>query len=294
MLKIWTSQYSYCGKYALDVTVKGQDSIGVFFAPTWNMVNACKARGVPSDQVDMVYLKEYVEMMVRRIKQRSDISYAFLTSDYVVFRCFCKQYSFCHRLILASMFEYFGSEYHGEMPIYLDSPPSMTGVIDNFHDPKYRWLSNFYKEPVSDGVYVYPTVENMYQAHKEEPENREQYTCITPKAAKNAGRRVELSKEWESDKFKVMRYALESKFSNMKWALRLLATGDAEIIEGNNWHDNIWGQCNCPECAHLGGENHLGKMLMDVRNAVKKAVIPIPDIYQDIKYETHKLMRSLI
>lgn len=49
---------------------------------------------------------------------------------------------------------------------------------------------------------------------------------------------------------------------------KLLETGDAELIEGNYWHDNTWGQCYCPRCKNKIGENHLGKLLMKIRESL--------------------------
>jgi predicted NAD-dependent protein-ADP-ribosyltransferase YbiA (DUF1768 family) len=43
----------------------------------------------------------------------------------------------------------------------------------------------------------------------------------------------------------------------------LIDTGDQELIEGNWWGDVIWGVCNGK------GENHLGKILMEVRKELK-------------------------
>ena len=42
-----------------------------------------------------------------------------------------------------------------------------------------------------------------------------------------------------------------------------------ELIEGNNWHDVFWGKCSCPRC-NGGGQNHLGKILMKVREELKQ------------------------
>ena len=50
---------------------------------------------------------------------------------------------------------------------------------------------------------------------------------------------------------------------------QLFATGDAELIEGNDWHDNYWGNCECPRCVSIEGQNHLGKILMRVRNNLR-------------------------
>jgi len=34
------------------------------------------------------------------------------------------------------------------------------------------------------------------------------------------------------------------------------------------WHDKFWGICICTKCANKG-ENHLGKILMEVREELK-------------------------
>lgn len=39
----------------------------------------------------------------------------------------------------------------------------------------------------------------------------------------------------------------------------LLATGDSILIEGNQWNDRYWGMVDG------SGENHLGRILMDIR-----------------------------
>jgi len=46
---------------------------------------------------------------------------------------------------------------------------------------------------------------------------------------------------------------------------KLLATGTEELVEGNTWHDNYWGDCSCPECKNIKGRNQLGITLMRVR-----------------------------
>lgn len=46
---------------------------------------------------------------------------------------------------------------------------------------------------------------------------------------------------------------------------RLLRTGDAYLEETNNWGDKFWGVCDGE------GENHLGKIIMKVRGAIKNA-----------------------
>jgi len=40
---------------------------------------------------------------------------------------------------------------------------------------------------------------------------------------------------------------------------KLLATGDEELVEGNDWNDRVWGKVDGV------GENHLGRLLMKIR-----------------------------
>jgi predicted NAD-dependent protein-ADP-ribosyltransferase YbiA (DUF1768 family) len=48
---------------------------------------------------------------------------------------------------------------------------------------------------------------------------------------------------------------------------RLLATGEAELIEGNTWNDTFWGVCKGE------GQNWLGKILMEVRKELAEVEV---------------------
>ena len=66
---------------------------------------------------------------------------------------------------------------------------------------------------------------------------------------------------WSRIKNDVMLKLLRRKFvSGSHYATLLLDTGGAELIEGNTWGDTYWGVCDGV------GENHLGKLLMLVRD----------------------------
>jgi len=63
-----------------------------------------------------------------------------------------------------------------------------------------------------------------------------------------------------------MRSAVKAKFKQNSELLKLLiATKPHDLIEGNYWHDNIWGDCLCSRCKNIKGQNLLGKILMEVR-----------------------------
>lgn len=130
---------------------------------------------------------------------------------------------------------------------------------------QYRWLSNFWMTPVYlDGV-KYPSVEHAYQAAKSlDPEYRLKIkNCPTPGQAKRVGRTAKLRKDWEFVKINMMLGLVKEKFeTNDELRAKLLATGKDEIVEINHWGDTFWGVDN----AKGGGKNHLGQILMTVRD----------------------------
>jgi hypothetical protein len=81
--------------------------------------------------------------------------------------------------------------------------------------------------------------------------------------------KISLRPDWEKIKVDVMRTGLMLKFTDAALAEKLLATGDEELVEGNWWHDNTWGNCHCPQCSRVGGRNLLGMLLMEVRKELQ-------------------------
>ena len=144
--------------------------------------------------------------------------------------------------------------------------------IDCF-DGKYAFLSNFYPSPITpfaDNI-TYPTVEHAFQAFKTTNINKrlEIASQPTPGKAKRLGRSVDMRPEWRDIRKDIMYICLKDKFSDPSLRERLLATGNAELIEGNTWHDNVWGDCHCPKCQNIPGENNLGKLLMKIREEIR-------------------------
>ena len=85
-------------------------------------------------------------------------------------------------------------------------------------------------------------------------------TKLNLSEAKRLGRRVRLRSDWEQVKYDVMLDVVRAKFNqHPDLAQKLLATGDEELVEGNDWGDTYWGVCNGR------GKNMLGKILMRVR-----------------------------
>ena len=132
---------------------------------------------------------------------------------------------------------------------------------------EYAFLSNFYELPTPlyyEGV-TYLSTEAAFQAAKcSRWEDRKQFSKMAPNDAKRLGRKIQLRPDWEQVKIRVMRDLLYAKFQNNdELCDKLLSTGDAELVEGNTWHDTFWGVCNGV------GENNLGKLLMEVRATIR-------------------------
>lgn len=143
----------------------------------------------------------------------------------------------------------------------------MPKIIDRF-DGEYRFLSNFWRCAVWHDGAVYQNAEAAFQAAKcQDPAEKTQFAGMTdPGTAKRAGRRVKLRPDWESVKIGVMTNIIRAKFApGSDLADRLLATGDAELIEGNTWNDRFWGVCNGQ------GRNELGKILMKIRSELRSS-----------------------
>ena len=129
---------------------------------------------------------------------------------------------------------------------------------------KYRFLSNFHMCYIRwGGGNLYPSVENAYQAAKTMDMNeRIKFLNIYPGAAKKLGRTLKLRENWEDVKVGTMLVLLAIKFSEPKLRAKLLATGDAKLVEGNDWGDTYWGVCNGE------GHNMLGKLLVELRKTI--------------------------
>ena len=143
----------------------------------------------------------------------------------------------------------------------------MVDKITLFKDDN-GFLSNFYPVEIElDGI-VYPSVEHAFQSFKtHDPEMKEKIKAA-PKAwqAKRIGRNLKLSMSvpaWNTLRVAIMYKLVKQKFSKEPFRSKLLATGNAELIEGNWWGDTFWG-------VSMGkGENHLGKILMLVREELR-------------------------
>ena len=127
-------------------------------------------------------------------------------------------------------------------------------------------FSNFAATPIVIDGDRYPTVEHYFQSQKasDSYDWKAIKEAATPKLAKQLGRGVKLSTDWETKKCSVMLIGLQEKARQcLEFRQALLDTGDEELIEASPF-DYYWG-----EGRDGSGRNMLGELLMDVRQMIK-------------------------
>jgi ribA/ribD-fused uncharacterized protein len=137
-------------------------------------------------------------------------------------------------------------------------------VADEFGD-----FSNFAPYPIELDGSRWPTTEHYFQAHKflDEDHRHAIRAVASPMIAARMGRdrTKQLREDWEAVKLDVMRQALWAKFTQHPGLREQLeATGDAILVE-HTTNDRFWG-----DGGDGSGQNHLGKLLMQLRDELRK------------------------
>jgi len=144
----------------------------------------------------------------------------------------------------------------------------------------YGCFSNFSPHGIHIQDTYWATVEHYYQAQKFVGSKDAAiipliHAAATPEEAAALGRcsTRQLRRDWDLVKTQIMREAVLKKFlTHAEIREVLLTTGD-EILVENSPTDYFWG-CGADET----GQNHLGKVLMSVREEIRK-LLSLPRIY---------------
>ena len=136
---------------------------------------------------------------------------------------------------------------------------------------QYRFLSNFYPCKIEHMGFSFSSVEHAYQASKTRDSNSilKIHNAATPGIAKRLGKKLKIREDWESIKISVMRFLVSQKFSQEPLRSMLTDTYPLDIVEFNTWGDTFWGMVE--KDGVLVGKNHLGKILMEIRDECRKA-----------------------
>ena len=144
----------------------------------------------------------------------------------------------------------------------------MTDSIKGFQGD-FRFLTNFYPCKVEFEGLIYKSSEAAYQASKSlDFATRQDFCSLKTREARNLGQQIACRTNWEEEKLNVMYRILRAKFTqDPGLKFKLLSTEDAYLEETNYWHDTFWGVYNSK------GENHLGRLLMVVRDELREGTI---------------------
>ena len=140
---------------------------------------------------------------------------------------------------------------------------------------EFDWASNFYmKAPFYVGGQLFKSSEHYFAACKTTDANWCRWIIDgdRPADAKRLGQQCPIRPNWDVVRVPTMADALWYKFiQNRDIQQKLTDTDTQEMVEGNWWHDNFWGDCHCnnksgkhPECLNPG-LNKLGLSLMNLR-----------------------------
>ncbi len=143
--------------------------------------------------------------------------------------------------------------------------PPPTDAIQFFRG-EHRFLSNFFPADVVFDFEEYPSVEHAYQASKTlDRKKRKEILRMTPGQSKKFGKKLQVREDWDLVKLDIMYDLILQKFRKDNLLRdKLLKTMGRELQEGNTWGDYFWGVCSGQ------GENHLGKILMRVRDELSR------------------------
>jgi ribA/ribD-fused uncharacterized protein len=134
-------------------------------------------------------------------------------------------------------------------------------------------------------VITFPTSEHAFVYAKLDPSEtwrRDRVRgsgCTAGQAKRFGSRPAKMRPGWEEPgsqgRWAWMEKILKAKFDQDPMLKRdLLMTGDEQLVEYNEWHDNLWGSCTCGSPATCRspkatpphrGENWLGRLLMALR-----------------------------
>jgi len=134
-----------------------------------------------------------------------------------------------------------------------------------FYEHEFYVFSNFSSFMIEWKGKLYMTSEHAYHSEKFEDEKLKEQI----RNARSAHEALKLAKankdkyrnDWATIKLNIMKEILRAKVKQHPYVeKKLIESGDKELIE-DSWRDSYWGWG-----AHKDGENHLGKLWMEVRD----------------------------
>jgi ribA/ribD-fused uncharacterized protein len=148
-------------------------------------------------------------------------------------------------------------------------------IIPEFRD-EYYFLSNYYMGlhftwrgvvfASGEHAFAYAKTLFAYDTDHRARVQQEIKFSASPGEAKKMGRQARIDVvAWDKHKDQYMREIVHAKFAGVPGlAGKLINTGCAMLVEGNNWNDTYWGRAKNKDGRWVG-LNKLGVILMEER-----------------------------
>ncbi len=137
-----------------------------------------------------------------------------------------------------------------------------------FYEHEFYVFSNYSSFMLEWKGKLYPTSEHAYHSEKFQDDSLKEQVRNTRSAHDsqkfaNANKDKQI-KDWDNIKLSIMKDILKAKVEQHPYVKKkLLESGDKELVE-DSWRDAYWGWG-----PNKDGENHLGKLWMEVREEFK-------------------------
>ena len=156
-----------------------------------------------------------------------------------------------------------------------------TDTISRFHDA-YKFLNPYYSHyvfsykgkfyksvPQAFFSIIDPKHEMLYQRISNLTDESLNAACVIRQIANEFGF------DFNDSNLNILNEIVKAKFNNNNYNFsnkNLIETNDKKLIYMNNDHDNFLGHCTCEKCKDKPHFNHYGKMLMEIREDLKKHI----------------------
>lgn len=138
----------------------------------------------------------------------------------------------------------------------------------------FKFLSNMLPCKLSVNGLSFNSSEAAFQSFKySDPNKRGIFSMMDGYEAKRywKSRGQFVREDWNDIRFTVLKLVVRQKFiQNPVLLQKLLNTDDAFLVELNTWHDNTYGNCTCPKCSHIVGQDRFGAILREVKSELSR------------------------
>ena len=144
--------------------------------------------------------------------------------------------------------------------------PEGGSIVFNKRGELYQEFNYTYPAPITVGKHRFGSCDHylLFREYAGTPIEKDIQRCQNAESARILCRGVQPKYNWEENRDTSMKTALNAKFKQREYRELLLSTETKELVFHNK--DKYWGDGGLDG----GGQNRLGKLLMQLRNELKQ------------------------